>query len=281
MENEPALPPAGPTVTPYLAQPPYPQPPYPQPPYPQRLYPQPLYPQPPYPPPHYASPPPPFWPPPATQPKARRSGGLIAAVVVFALVLVACVGTAGYGVIRPLRADSPTAGHGVRDTTPRRPGLTLPSQDASAPAVDGATSGPQASPYPVAAIDDLGKVCEDQYFPQSPKYAGKGLHPLAIMIKGRLDMQSRINTPVYTPGFSGKTARDKAWNTYFVPKTVQLVACVDLVGSGRKLSPARSTTPSRQLPLKTGYYSSRSTRPRRTGACSPNGSPATTARAPR
>jgi len=107
----------------------------------------------------------------------------------------------------------------------------------------------------VKDIDDLDSVCEDAYYPQSPKFQGKAPHPIAIMVKDRKDMDSRIAEPVYEPGYSNSKARQNAWDSYFHPTAVQLVACVDLAGSGGKVKTCKFDDPKPDsLPLKVGYY---------------------------
>jgi hypothetical protein len=175
--------------------------------------------------------------------------------VVFAVVATVCLGTAGYGLVK-LSHAAHTAVDTPRHTGPRWPAPTLPTPDPSVPAIDEAhDDGPEASPYAVADIDDLDKVCEGTYFPQSPKYQDKAPHPVAIMLKDRLDMPYRVPQSIYDVGYSASAERRKAWNARDTPKAVQLVACVDLVASGKKLRTCRFDDPKPDtLPLKAGYY---------------------------
>ncbi len=195
-------------------------------------------------------PPPPGWPQPQ-RPKTLTAG-LIAAIAVFAVVLIGCVGAIGVAVFRS--SDSPTSASQGND--PFLP--SLPSDDGTgAPGADddNTAAGPQASPYPVKEIDDPGSVCEDTYYPQSPKYAGKAPHPIAIMAKDRKDMDARIDQSIYDPGYSRAKARLNAWDTYQHPATVQLVACVDLVSSGGKVKTCKFDDPKPDsLPLQVGNY---------------------------
>lgn len=195
-------------------------------------------------------PPPPGWPQPP-RPKTFTAG-LIAAIAVFAVVLIGCVGAVGVAIVKSSNDSSTNASRGGDPAFP-----LLPSDGAtSAPGVDDNTAaGPQASPFPVKEIDDLDSVCEDTYYPQSPKFTGKAPHPIAIMVKDRKDLDSRIDEPVYDPGYSSTKARQNAWDTYTHPTTVQLVACVDLVSSGGKVKTCKFDDPKPDsLPLQVGYY---------------------------
>lgn len=192
---------------------------------------------------------PPVWPGPP-EPKRSGSAGLIAAVTVFALVLIGCLGSVGYNV------RNMGAGSGAHGAAPRFP--FLPTQGASAPSETGDdnSTGPEASTYPVADVDDLSQVCDgDTYYPQSPKYQGKAPHPLAIMLKDRKDLSSRIQHPIYGVPYSSAKSRESAWNPRTTPTKVQLVACVDLVSSGPKLKTCKFDDPKPDtLPLKRGFY---------------------------
>jgi hypothetical protein len=192
---------------------------------------------------------PPGWPQP---PKPKTvTAGLIAAIAVFAVVLLGCIGAVGVAVVRSGDDSSTNAS---RDDDPLFP--PLPSNGAtSAPDVDDSAAGPQASPYPVKDIEDLQSVCDDTYYPQSPKFQGKAPHPIAIMVKDRKDIDSRIPEPVYEPGYSTSKSRQNAWDSYFHPTSVQLVACVDLVSSGGKVKTCKFDDPKPDaLPLQVGYY---------------------------
>jgi hypothetical protein len=199
-------------------------------------------------------PPPPSagWPQP---PKQRTfSGGLIAAIAVFAVVLLGCIGAVGVSVLRSGNS-SDSADPAFRPSFP-----TFPTDEPAIPGLDddddSAPAGPQASPAAVKDIDDLDDVCDQQmYFPQSPKYQGKAPHPIAIMVKDRKDMDTRISSSIYDPGYSFTKVRRDAWNVYFHPAKAQLTACVDLVSSGAKVKTCKFDDPKPDtLPLKVGTY---------------------------
>jgi hypothetical protein len=241
MPNEPALPPDDPPPDAPVPDAPVPDAPVPDDPPPAALPPI----APPPMPPVSPWPPPPGWPQP---PKPKTlTAGLIAAIAVFAVVLLGCIGAVGVAVVRSSGNDSsPSA---VHDNDPLVPLRSTGTPD------DDTAAGPQASPYPVKDIDDLGTVCDDTYYPQSPKFQGKAPHPIAIMLKDRKDMDSRIAAPVYEPGYSTSKSRQNAWDSYFHPTTVQLVACVDLVSSGGKVKTCKFDDPKPDsLPLEIGYY---------------------------
>jgi hypothetical protein len=68
-------------------------------------------------------------------------------------------------------------------------------------------------------------------------------------------MDTRIDQPVYEPGYNTSKARQNAWDTYTHPTSVQLVACVDLVSSGGKVKTCKFDDPKPDsLPLQVGNY---------------------------
>jgi hypothetical protein len=205
-----------------------------------------------YPPPPGSYPPPPgaAWPQP---PQARTfTAGLIAAIAVFAVVLLGCVGAVGAVIVRSNTASvgaDPALGPGFPLPPSTDPGLPGTDDDSTA-------QGPQASTDAVKDINDLDDVCDDNvFFPKAPKYTGKAPHPIAIMIKDRKDMDTRISDTVYDVGYSSSKSRTDAWDVYTHPAKAQLTACVDLVGSGSKLKTCKFDDPKPDsLPLKTGTY---------------------------
>jgi hypothetical protein len=206
-----------------------------------------------YPPPLGGYPPPPgaAWPQP---PRARTfTAGLITAIAVFAVVLLGCVGAVGAVIIRSnttsVSAD-PALGPGFPLPPSADPGLPGADDD------DSTAGGPQASPGAVKDINDLDDVCDDNvFFPKAPKYTGKAPHPIAIMIKDRKDMDTRISDTVYDVGYSSSKSRTDAWDVYTHPAKAQLTACVDLVSSGSKIKSCKFDDPKPDtLPLKTGTY---------------------------
>jgi hypothetical protein len=206
-----------------------------------------------YPPPLGGYPPAPgaAWPQP---PQARTfTAGLIAAIAVFAVVLLGCLGAVGAVIVRSNTASvsaDPALEPGFPLPPSVDPGLSGADDD------DSTAQGPQASPDAVKEINDLDNVCDDNvFFPKSPKYQGKAPHPIAIMIKDRKDMDTRISASVYDIGYSTAKSHTDAWNVYFHPAKAQLTACVDLVSSGSKLKTCKFDDPKPDsLPLKTGTY---------------------------
>jgi hypothetical protein len=191
------------------------------------------------------------WPQP---PKPRSlTAGLIAAIAVFVVVVLGCIGAIGVSIVR---SDDSSSNAAPGDRAPGFP--LLPSDGSTEPGADAdkAAQGPQASPYGVKDVDDLEGVCdENTYFPQSPKYQGKAPHPVAIMVRDRKDMDTRISEAVYEPGYSNSKTRQDAWNVYFHPAKAQLVACVDLVSGGGKIKTCKFDDPKPDsLPLRVGNY---------------------------
>jgi hypothetical protein len=205
-----------------------------------------------YPPGGFPPPPGAAWP----QPQKPRTfgAGLIAAIAVFGVVLLGCIGAVGAAIVHSNRSSTSADPFDDGPAFPLLPsdGPALPSDDDDSSAVQ----GPQASPYGVKDVDDLDSVCDDNvFFPQSPKYTGKAPHPIAIMIRDRKDMDTRIAESVYSPGYSTSKSRTDAWNVYFHPTKAQLTACVDLVSSGAKVKTCKFDDPKPDsLPLKVGTY---------------------------
>jgi hypothetical protein len=111
----------------------------------------------------------------------------------------------------------------------------------------------KASSYPVGSADDLERVCDRWYYPQSPAYAGAAPHPIAVGVKDRRDLDSRIIRSVQDlPGRSA--AAKAAWNPPD-PAAVQLVACLDLVDAGQPIRTCAFDDPKPEtLPLNEGIY---------------------------
>ncbi|MFC7275432.1 hypothetical protein ACFQS1_15695 [Paractinoplanes rhizophilus] len=148
--------------------------------------------------------------------------GVAAAVAVLVLlgVALAALGTGG----GPDKSATGTAS-----------GATPSAPTPSAPAGAGATppTGPQAGAHPVRAGDDLARVCDGWYYPQSPKFAGKAPHQISVgvvdsMLAPRRHMLSAVRVPDQNESIW------RAW-TPDHPAKSQLVACLDLTRPAKQL----------------------------------------------
>jgi hypothetical protein len=239
--------PADPPPNPYEPHQPYPPQPYP--------------PQPPAVPP-YGSPypyagPQPGWPAPPQPylppPPQRISKWLVPTIVLFAVVVLGCVAGAGYLVVRGAdRAATTTA-------DPEHPGLDgLDGAGSSATGVpeDNETipAGPRAATYPVREDDDLGRVCDQWYYPQSPKYAGAAAHQISVGIVSDRDLKTRSVHPLFDIPYGLGSSVEKAWRAE-KPAKSQLMACVDLVTVGGQLKKCTYDDPKPDtLSLRRGTY---------------------------
>jgi hypothetical protein len=89
--------------------------------------------------------------------------------------------------------------------------------------------------------DDLARVCDGWYYPQSPKFAGKGPHQIAMGVVDSVLLPSRhIRAAVTVPDL-----RESIWRAWIPEKAAktQLVACVDLTRSGSRLKSCKYDDP--------------------------------------
>lgn len=173
--------------------------------------------------------------------------------VVIVLLVVGCLGSAGYSIYRLTHSDRTPIPFAelTGQPAPRVPAdvSTGASTGASVGVSgSGAAAGPpeaSASDYPVSTTEDLSRVCDRWYYPQSPKFTGPAPHPIGVSVKDRLDLPSRLNESFYEhPSFDLKE-----------PAKAQLVACVDLVEGGKNVRTCKFDDPKPDsLPLKEGVY---------------------------
>ncbi|MET8911291.1 hypothetical protein [Micromonospora sp. NPDC004551] len=176
---------------------------------------------------------PPFGPQPqvawAPPPGPRNRTLVVAAVIVGVVLLVGCLGLTG-GVLL-LRSATTTASEPAREAPPapstgRGPAATAAPETSAEPVQE----GPEASAYPAEEISDLNRVCDDNvYYPQSPKRAGKAPHPLVLLIGDGSGLRYQDGTYYFSQGLSKKV--EQTWAPE-APTKVQMVACLDRVGSG-------------------------------------------------
>lgn len=156
-----------------------------------------------------------------------------------ALLLVGLVAAAGYFFVELTRIPPSAA------RTPVGPPPSFP--------VEGVISGPREATAPARTADDLELVCENWYYPDSPKYRGGAPHPVQISVRERMDVANRSTRTLNQRAYGGSAAKRRAWAAK--PGQTQLVACLDLVGGGAKLRDCKVEDPDPQTwPMKQGRY---------------------------
>jgi hypothetical protein len=213
--------------------------------------------------PGYGAPPPP---PPPPRPPAKSSRRLVALLACFGLLGVACLGSAGYGVVKVLGDTTPAAeGRSGRTTTDTPPATGGPSDPANGPV--SAAAGPpvgvsgtvppgsKASSFQVRKEEDLDRLCERWFYPKSPKYTtAVAPHPIAISVKGRKDLEIRSTKSYVSLPYEATPDVKAAWEPKS-PAAVQLVACVDLISTGPEVKSCRIDEPKpSSIPMKEGRY---------------------------
>lgn len=182
--------------------------------------------------------PPVGWSPPPPAGGGKRRG--VIAAVIAGVVLLTCslVMTGGFFLVRSVEkavsgsASPPTA------SAPAAGGKPTPSAPS---AVDDVPQGPVASEYPATDIADLDRVCDENvYYPQSPKRAGKAPHPVVLLVAERPGMRIQNSSYYYPQGMS--TRVEQTWAAQH-PGKVQMVACLDKVGSGSKIRSCKYDDP--------------------------------------
>ncbi|WP_157411593.1 hypothetical protein [Actinoplanes rectilineatus] len=157
-----------------------------------------------------------------------------------AVLLLSSIGTAGVLFVRL---------NELSEAAPVRPAMPPPPP----PRPEPTSSGPQASDRPVRSADDLERVCDRWYYPESPKYHGSAPHPIVISSRDRLDLDHRTARTLNLAAYSGGAADRAAWAPQ--PANVQLVACLDFTGGGDELRKCDIDDPEPEtLSLKEGRY---------------------------
>jgi hypothetical protein len=101
--------------------------------------------------------------------------------------------------------------------------------------------------------EDLDRVCDQWYYPTSPKYAGAALHQISIGVVSDRTSKSRFMNKFVAP-YSLGTAAQNAWRAENPAKS-QLMACVDLVSVGGQAKKCKYTDPKPDtVALRRGNY---------------------------
>jgi hypothetical protein len=194
--------------------------------------------------------PPPGAPPTAPPPK-KRSPLLIPALIALALVVTSCVGAVGYGGIRLANNLSAAEKRADDGTTPAYPGAT-PKRKTDAKQDDDAPVGPRASSYAVRTREDLSRVCEQWYYPQSPKYKAGSTNPVGVQIKDVEELGWRPQS-IYISSYDNPGATQKAWDPEN-PAKARLVACMHRIDDGKKLRNCKFDEPKTTVPMREGVF---------------------------
>ena len=186
----------------------------------------------------------------APPPPKKKSRVLVGVLIAVAVLALGCIGAAGFGAVR-LANNLEAAGEraSADPFAPSRPGASAP---AGREEEDDAVEGPQASSTPVRTDQDLQRVCDSWYFPQSPKYQESAVNSVSVLVKDSKEFPTRTEKTLYDiPRRSG--AAKQAWDPPS-PQNVRLVACVDLEETGKKVRSCQFEEPDGKLPMRQGIY---------------------------
>jgi hypothetical protein len=142
------------------------------------------------------------------------------------------------GVLALLWIGAAVVIHGPEDLAAGHPSGATPSAPGTATSAEGAvTPAAATSPGPIArpvrSDDDLARVCDGWYYPQSPKFAGRAPHQISVgVIDSALAPRRHMLSAVRVP--DQKESVWRAWTPDNAAKS-QLVACVDLTKAGKRL----------------------------------------------
>jgi hypothetical protein len=188
------------------------------------------------------------WQPPAPPPERRRSRWGIWTAVIAGVLVLGCLGAVTVSGMRALRDDTGTAAKGLAGAA--LPGASAPGAETEPDAV----TGPRPSTYPVREANDLQRVCDQWYYPKSPKVKSSGTQPVSIFTKDSKDFDSRTETTLFDIPNWYTSQKQKAWDPKS-PAKVRLVGCVDLVSSGKKVKTCKFDDPKGlKVPMREGTY---------------------------
>ncbi|MFD0516751.1 DUF805 domain-containing protein [Paractinoplanes durhamensis] len=116
-------------------------------------------------------------------------------------------------------------------------------------------AGSKRSTTPVRVNADLLRVCDGWYYPAAPTFTGLSPHPALIGVRDRTFGDDRLVRPKLHLPYPATKPLKEAWYPTD-PTTVQVVACVDQVGSGgARLTDCAVSEPSPQaVPMKAADY---------------------------
>jgi hypothetical protein len=169
------------------------------------------------------------------------------------LAVFGCLSAIGVTVMR--QADRAAAELPSRELLPDPDSLGPDATTTPEPEeLESEPAGPKASSYPVREHDDLSRVCDEWYYPQSPKFAGKGPHQIAVGVIDRKDFPSRIVKSSVDVPYSLNEKAWRAWMPSDAAKT-QLMVCVDLLTTGKQVRKCTFEDPKdEQIPMIRATY---------------------------
>jgi len=184
---------------------------------------------------------------PAFPPQQRRSRWGIWGTVTAVVVVLGCLGGAGFLGVHAMRSTTPPVTKGL--SFPGAPGASAAPGAEPEP-----VTGPRASTYPVRTADDLKRVCEQWYYPKSPKVKSSGTQPVSIFAQDSKDFDTKHEATLFDiPNWYTKP-KQQAWDPSS-PGKVRLVACVDLVQTGKKVKSCKYDDPKGlKIPLREAKY---------------------------
>ncbi|MEV0272083.1 hypothetical protein AB0H43_25170 [Hamadaea sp. NPDC050747] len=151
------------------------------------------------------------------------------------VVCVALLSGAAYALVKLRKHPAPGSGLTAGQTALASPGSAW------------------ARDFPVSTKADLDGVCRGWYYPQSPAATGPAPHPITVTVLDNAFKMRLQPLSVHVPDGVKKQFRD-AWQPADLAK-VQIVACVDLVGSGKPLGKCSFTSPKvTTVPFVEGIY---------------------------
>ncbi|GIE33369.1 hypothetical protein Ait01nite_064140 [Actinoplanes italicus] len=157
-----------------------------------------------------------------------RRRRVISALV--AVAVVACFGTAAYLFVSVGGSTPPAV-----SAPPRKPAPSFSGADAA---------GPRPADHGVRAEDDLHLVCDDRFYPSAPRARGGVPHPVLISERAA-GTDYRTSRTLNQAAYAGSATQRRMWAPE--PAKAQLVACLDLTGSGRAIRDCRSGAETRKL----------------------------------
>jgi hypothetical protein len=177
---------------------------------------------------------------------------VIPVVIASVLAIFGCLSAVGVAAMR--QSDRVAAESPNRDLFPEIDPSAPEIGETPDPEVESEPAGPKASSYPVREHDDLNRVCDEWYYPQSPKFAGKGPHQIAVGVVDRKDFPSRIVKSSVDVPYSLNEKSWRAWMPSDAAKT-QLMVCVDLLTTGKQVKKCTYEDPKdEQIPLIRATY---------------------------
>ncbi len=188
-------------------------------------------------------------------PPRSRTPWVIAAFVVIPILVLGAVCVGGLSFLSSVMSEkggtgTETQGVPFGGRTPEAWPSVAPSAEPSEE--PSGAGGPRPSTYPVREDDDLARVCDGWYYPQSPKFAGPAPHQISVGVVSTVAARNRfMKSSVAVPEL-----KESIWRAWLPehPAKSQLVGCVDLIRTGGKLKSCKFDDPPDTVPMKQAFY---------------------------